>query len=164
MSTYTAPDAKLLAQMADEVHQLVRPFTLAVRQSGRKLGRTRWTAIDHPPLLTQLGEAALPTGSSPRWDGGARHHDNPVPINVAAADALDSIMAGIGDWRWRIIPTHHATGHWAADTLHALVGAAPTLAPSIAAELAGDVHGWWRTAAIHSGWNPQDLTTKGCPN
>jgi hypothetical protein len=158
MTTYTAPDPKLLAQMADEVHQLIRPFTIAVRQSGRKLGRTRWTAIEHPPLLTQLSEAALPTGSSPRWDSGARHSGNPLPINVAAADALDSIMVEIGDWRWRIIPTHHATGHWASETLLALVGAAATLASSIAAELAGDVHGWWRKAATYSGWDYRDLT------
>jgi hypothetical protein len=161
MTIYTAPDPKLLAQMADEVGQLIRPFTLAVRQSGRKLGRTRWTAITHPPLLTQLSEAALPTGSSPRWDGGARHTGNPLPINVPAADALDAIMAEIGDWRWRIIPTHHAQQHWATETLLALVGAAPNLAPSIAAELATDVHSWWRSAAVYSGWNPEDLR---CPN
>lgn len=158
MTTYTAPDPRILAQMADEVHQLIRPFTIAVRQSGRKLGRTRWTAIEHPPLLTQLAEAALPTGSSPRWDSGARHNGNPLPINVAAADALDAIMAEIADWRWRIIPTHHAQQRWAAETLLALAGAAPTLAPSIASELAGDVHGWWRKAAMYSGWDYRDLT------
>lgn len=160
MSTYTAPDPRLLAQMADEINQLVRPYTIAVRQSGRKLGRTRWTAITHSPLLTQLAEAALPTGTSPRWDSSTRHHGNPLPINVAAADTLDAIITGITDWRWRIIPTHHVVEHWTAETLHALVGAAPNLAPSIAAELAGDAHGWWRTAAVHSGWNPQDLISK----
>jgi len=147
--------------MADEVNQLTRPYRQVIRQKGRRLRGTVWTAITHPPLLTQLAEAALPTGSSPCWDQGRHHGANPVPINLAAADALDTIMLGITDWRWRIIPTHHAQGHWAADTLHALIGAAPKLAPSIAAELAGDVHSWWRLAAIHSGWNPADLR---CPN
>lgn len=157
MTTYTAPDPRLLTQMADEINQLIRPYTQTIRQRGRKLGRTRWTAITHPPLLQQLAEAALPTATSPRWDGQRHHGEAPTPINLAAADALDAIMAGITDWRWRIIPTHHAVEHWASETLHALIGAAPTLAPSIATELAGDIHDWWRTAAIHSGWNPADL-------
>lgn len=161
MSTYTAPDPKLLAQMADEVAQLIRPYTQVVRQKGRRLRGTRWVSVVHPPLLSQLAEAALPTGSSPRWDGQRHHGDPPVPINIDASDALDAIMAEIADWRWRIIPTHHAQGHWAAETLLALVGAAPNLASSVAAELAGDVHSWWRSAAVYSGWNPADLR---CPN
>lgn len=159
MSTYTAPDPRALAQMAAEVNQLVRPFTIPVRQRGRQT-RTRWTAITHPPLLTQLAEAALPTCSSPQWDTSKRGHGNPLPINLAASDALDRIITELTDWRWRIIPTHHATEHWTAETLHALIGAAPNLAPSIATDLAGDIHSWWRTAAVHSGWNPQDLITK----
>lgn len=156
MSTYTAPDARMLAQMAGEVAQLIRPYTQTVRQKGRRT-RTRWVAITHPPLLAQLADAACPAGASPRWDQSRHHGANRVPINVPAADALDTIIAGIADWRWRIIPTHHTTGHWAADTLSALIGAAPTLAPSIAADLAADIHSWWRKAAIHSGWRLEDL-------
>lgn len=161
MSTFTAPDPRLLTQMGDEVGQLTRPYTIAVRQRGRKT-KTRWVAVQHPPLLSQLDAACTPTLSSADWGKSRSHGNLMIPINVAASDALTTIVEGVGDWRWRVIPTHHAQQRWTVETLRALLGAAPTLAPSIAKELAGDIHHWWQLAAIHSGWNPSEL--RGCLN
>jgi hypothetical protein len=46
---------------------------------------------------------------------------------------------------------------WQKAALRQFVGAAPTIAPSIADWLATEVQDWWRSAATTSGWRPSDL-------
>lgn len=154
--TTRAPSHDQLAAMADDVRQLVEPFTIPVRQRARG-GRTTWTAIHHPPLLDQLRVAAQP-GATARGPAHHRIPDSRPPANLDAINAEAGIWVAVTNWHTRLhLPSPPTDVDWLTFTLRQLVGAAPHLAPSIADQLADDVHRWWRTAAVQAGWNPHDL-------
>jgi len=133
--------------MADDIRQLVDPIHVAIR------GRIETL----PCLLDALNEALTP-GSA--LTGPERRHpsDSAPPLRLDVLDASSTIQVGIAGWRTQLhLPSPPRDTDWYQATLHALVGAAPALAPSIADQLADDVRSWWRLAAVHTGWHPDDL-------
>lgn len=143
MSTYTGTDPRLLRQLEGDINQLVRPIHLAVQRR----------IVTHLPLLDQLHEAAFPGRLQ---DGGRRTVPTsrpPTPDLLGRVDALVTIAAELDQWRARITLPVAGTRR----TLQAIPAAAQQLAPAIAEWLTLDVHHWWHTAAIQSGWRPEQL-------
>lgn len=142
-----APSHDRLAHMSDDVAQLVKPIHIAVR------GRI----VTHPPLLDQLRQACVP-GNSQRGPERRRIPDSRPPLRLEAVDLLSGVYVGISLWHAKLRLLSPPAGvDWQKTVLRALVGAAPTLAPSIADWLAADVACWWHDAAVGSGWRPDDL-------
>lgn len=137
----------VLAKMARDVDQLVDPIHVAVR------GRI----VTHRPLLDQLRLAAVP-GNSVRGPERRPVPASKPPLRLDPVERLAEIYVGIAEWRIRLnLATPARDVDWQKAMLRALVGAAPTLAPSISDWLAVEVAGWWRDAAVGSGWAPADL-------
>lgn len=159
MNTNTkAPSHDPLARMADDVRQLTEPITIPVRQRARG-GRTTWTAITHPSLLDQL-RAAGPPGGAVQGTGRRSIPASRPPIRVDAVDTLSEIYVALAGWHARLdLPSPPRDADWHKAAMRQLVGAAPTIAPSIADELAEAVYGWWSRAAAATGWRSEDLWT-----
>lgn len=153
---------KRLHRMTADTRQLVEPITEAVRQRGRRI-RTRWTAIDHPPLLASLrlaaaGQLAAPMRGPERR--GIPDSATPPGWNADASTRLGDIRAGIGDWRARLnLPRHVVPVEvdLCYRCLTQLVDAGRKLDPDQLDQLARDIHRWWRWAATCSGWRPAEL-------
>jgi len=141
LSTYTGTDPRLLRQLEGDIAQLVRPIHLAVQRR----------IITHPALLDQLHEAAFPG----RLQGEGRRTvpTSRPPCSLGPVDAMADISAELDQWRARITLPVAGTRR----TLQAIPAAAQQLAPAIAEWLALDVHHWWHTAAVQSGWRPEQL-------
>lgn len=172
MTVHTGVDPRLLQQAAADVAQLTQPIHVPVRQDGR------WRLITHDPLLHQLAAAAEP-GNSPRR--GPERHPKPgsrpaANLDAVAvyADLVDELATwlttaatrqahGSADLVARLNRLGHGAAHdrgslrWCHEALHALIGALPDLAPSLAEGLVQAIHEWWRLAAVHTGWRPADL-------
>jgi hypothetical protein len=133
--------------MAADVRQLCEPIHLVVRNR----------IVTHAPLLDQLRAAAVP-GNTVRGQERRPIPQSKPPLRVEVADLLSGIYVGISFWRVKLgLPSPERGADWHKAMLRALVGAAPTLAPSIGDWLATEVSGWWRDAAVGSGWAPADL-------
>lgn len=140
-ATYTGTDPRLLKQLGDDIAQLTRPIHMAV---GKKI-------VTHDPLLDQLHEAAIPGRTA---DAGRRTIPaSRPPLGLGTLDAYITIAGELDQWRTRITLPVAGTKR----TLHAIPAAAETLAPAIAEWLTLDVHHWWHTAAVQSGWRPEQL-------
>lgn len=148
-----------LGRLADDIRQLTTPFTIPVRQRGRRT-RTTWTAVTHPPLLDQLRAAVDPARLGDQASTRKRIPTSRPTINVDASDRLAAIYVEITHWRQRLalppLQVPHDQDWWFA-ALRSLVGAATLIAPAIADDLAEDVHKWWHWAAVQTGWDPADL-------
>jgi hypothetical protein len=145
LSQQTSADR--LIRLADDIRQLTHPIHIAIR------GRIETL----PCLLDALNEALTP-GSA--LTGPERRHppDSAPPLRLDVLDASSTIQVGIAQWRAHLhLASPPRDADWYKATLHALVGATPALAPSIADQLADDVRSWWRLAAVHTGWHPDDL-------
>lgn len=154
-TVHTGTDPRLLHQAAADVAQLTQPIHIPIRQTGR------WKLITHPPLLHQLADAAAP-GNSPRR--GPERHPKPGSRPAANLDAIETwaaIVDELATWLRTTAARHPAhdrgTPTWCHDALHALIGALPNIAPSLAAGLAQSIHEWWRLAAVQTGWRTADL-------
>lgn len=142
-STYTGTDPRLLRQLEGDINQLTRPIHMAVQRR----------IVTHPALLDQLNEAAFP---GPLQGGGRRTVPTsrpPAPDLISRVDAMVDIGSELDQWRTRITLPVAGTRR----TLQAIPAAAQQLAPAIAEWLTLDVHHWWRTAAVQSGWRPEQL-------
>lgn len=142
MTTYTGTDPRVLDQIRGDIRQLTQPIHVAVQRR----------IITHPPLIDQLHAAAFP-GHGTRGPERRRIPDSRPPIALDPVDALIQITADLDQWRDRLrLP---------AVSIKRAIAAIPNhidhLAPAIADWLARDVHHWWHTAAIHSGWQPRHL-------
>ena len=141
-STYTGIDPRLHKQLEADINQLTRPIHMAVRRS----------IVTHPPLLDQLDAAAFPG----RGTQGPERRTVPTsrpPLALSAVDALLGIATELDQWRTRLTLPTAGTKR----TLAAVPAAAQQLAPTIAEWLTLDVHNWWHTAAVQSGWRPEQL-------
>lgn len=145
--TVKAPSHDLLARMADDVRQLTEPIHTAIRGQ----------IVTHDPLLDQLREASIPGGAIP----GEHRRSVPTsrpPARLDAVDALAEVYVGISGWHARLrLGSPPREADWQKAVLRQLVGAAPTLAPSIADWLSHEVRDWWHDCAVGSGWRPADL-------
>jgi hypothetical protein len=140
--TYTAIDPRLQRQLEADIAQLTQPIHMAVRRQ----------IVTHLCLLDQLDAAAFPG----RGRQGPERRTVPTsrpPLALAAVDALLTIATELDQWRQRLTLPTAGTKR----TLQAVPAAATTLAPAIAEWLTLDVHNWWHTAAIQSGWRPNEL-------
>lgn len=147
-----------LSRMVGDVRQLTEPFTLPVQQRARG-ARTRWYAVDHPALLDQLRAAVAP-GSTARGPERRRIPDSRPPVRLDESDQLAHIYTGIAYWHARLnLPSPAPDADWQKQALQQLLGAATSLAPSIADDLADAVHDWWAKAAVAAGWYPSELPT-----
>lgn len=162
-------DGRQLAQittrvttMHHQVAQLTTPFTTAVRQRAKRV-RTRWVAVDHPPLLDQLRMAAAGSLSAPQRGAERRRVPDsacPPGWRQDASQRLGDIRAGVGGWRARLgLPRHLLPAEW--DRCHQCLThlTQQRLDPPTAGELATDVDQWWRWAAAQSGWTTAELET-----
>lgn len=147
MSSVKAPSHDLIAKMAADVDQLVKPIHTAIR------GRI----VSHLPLLDQLRDACIP-GNSVRGPERRSVPDSRPPLRLDAVDTLSTVYVEISQWHALLqqTPPTPDTDWWKA-VLRQFVGTAPNVAPSLADELAHAVNGWWRLAAVVSGWRPEDL-------
>jgi hypothetical protein len=143
-ATYTGTDPRLLRQLEADIAQLTRPIHMAVQRR----------IITHPALLDQLNDAAFP-GRTGQQQLRRTIPDSrpPSPDLIRRVDALVEIAAELDQWRTRITLPVAGTRR----TLHAIPGVAQQLAPAIAEWLTLDVHHWWHTAAVQSGWRPEQL-------
>jgi hypothetical protein len=146
--TVKAPSHDVLAKMARDVDQLVDPIHVAIR------GRI----VTHLPLLDQLRRAAVP-GNSVRGQERRPIPQSKPPLRLDTVERLQRIYLGISVVRLHLnLPVPPAGQDGAKAMLRAFVAEAPSLAPSIAEQwLAVEVNGWWRDAAVGSGWAPADL-------
>lgn len=142
MSTYTSTDPRLLTQLRADITQLTRPIHMAVQRR----------IITHDPLIDQLHQAAIP-GNTTTGPGRRTIPTSRPPLTLAPIDTLITIATELDQWRTRTTLPNASIKR----TLHAIPATAETLAPAIAEWLALDVHHWWRTAAIQSGWRPDQL-------
>jgi hypothetical protein len=144
--------------MADDIRQLVEPIHVAVPirdPRGRITGHRLET---HPPLLDQLRAATTPGATGTRGPERRPMPESRPPLRLDPLDALAGIYVDLTAWHTRMnLPSPARDDDWWKTALRQLVGGAPNLAPSIADQLAHDVHDWWRTAAVHSPWQPADL-------
>lgn len=146
-----------LARMADDIRQLTQPMTVPVRTRARG-GRTVWHVVDHDALLDQLRAATMPSTSTNHGPERRRPPGPRTPIHIEAHDRLAEIYVELAAWHVRLqLPSPPRDEDWQKAALRQLVGAAPTLAPSIADELADAVYKWWRLAARVSGWQLDEL-------
>jgi hypothetical protein len=146
--TVKAASHDVLAAMADDIRQLTQPIHTAIR------GRI----VTHPPLLDQLRAAAVP-GNTIRGQERRPVPASKPPLRLEAVETLQRIYLEISQIRIHLnMPAPPPGVDPQKAILRAFVGEAPNLAPSIAEQwLAVAVAGWWRDAAVGSGWAPQDL-------
>ena len=140
-STYTGTDPRLLRQLEADINQLVNPIHMAVQRR----------IITHPALLDQLADAVLPGRTGQQLRRTVPTSREPCTLNPI--DTLVDIAAELDQWRQRITLPVAGTRR----TLQAIPAAAQQLAPAIAEWLTLDVHHWWHTAAVQSGWRPEQL-------
>ena len=135
------------AAITADVDQLTLPIHVAIQ------GRV----VTHPCLLDQLRDACTPTSAG----GGATTRRAPgsrPPVRLDTVSLLSDIYVGISIWHGRLnLPSPPRDHDWQKTVLRYLANAAPNLAPAIADYLGDEIHDWWRTAAVGSGWRPEQL-------
>lgn len=153
MTAYTT-----IGQLRLDVAQLTQPIPIA---RGRYAHRV-------PSLLDQLRVATQHTRAE-KGPERRRIPNSASPANDDAIHRITQIETGITHWarRLSIWPTgaHHPCptcrrppdARWPETALRRLAGVAEHLAPTIADQLATDVHTWWGWAAAQAGWSPDDL-------
>ncbi len=129
-----------------DVDQLTQPIHVAIQ------GRV----ITHPCLLDQLRDACTPSSS-----GGTtirRAPSSRPPLRLNTVSMLSEIYVGISIWHGRLnLPSPPRDQDWQKAVLRAMADTAPHLAPAIADYLGDEIHDWWCTAAVGSGWQPAQL-------
>jgi hypothetical protein len=163
--------------MAADVRQLVEPIHLVVRNQ----------IVTHDPLLDHLRAAAIPGNTVRGQERRPIPQSKPpLRVDVAdllagiyvgisfwrvklGLPSPPEFEYGCAHVSCRLIllrrgrhgpPCARASIErvdWQKAMLRALVAEAPKLAPSIGDWLATEVAGWWRDAAVGSGWAPADL-------
>lgn len=173
-----APSHDRLAHMADDVTQLVKPIHIAVRgrivthpalldqlraacvPGNSQRGPERRRIPDSRPPL-RLDAVDLLSGVYVGMAGWHAKLDLPSPSAFVHGCHHGSCQGILVNHRGTLGPTCSTASlelvDWHKAVLRQLVGAAPTLAPSIADWLAADVQSWWHDAAVGSGWRPDDL-------
>ncbi|MEU4570851.1 hypothetical protein, partial [Micromonospora sp. NPDC023956] len=130
-----------------ELHQLARPIHIAHQ------GRVHTL----PPLLDQLRDACTPPSGTPTGSTRTAPGSRP-PIRVNAVDALSAITVGISICHGRLnLPSPPRNVDWQKGVLALMAERAHDLTPQLADWLTLEVHDWWRTAALHTGWTPTQL-------
>jgi hypothetical protein len=159
-----------LVDLARDVTQLVDPIRHTRHRHPHHWDRNRnrkpctcpTETVVYPPLLDQLRDAILPGISAVHGPERRRVPDSKPPLNVDALDRFLVISMQIVAWHNRLGgPPNPARGakwpKWQKAALRQFVGLAPHLAPSIADDLAADVHRWRHWAATQAGWRLEDL-------
>ncbi len=155
--TRTPTDTRLTETAAD-AKQLCERFSVPIRQR-RHAGKITWIEQPYPPLLVQMHTAIIPSSGQEQAPERHRIPASKPPILLDPLDALDKMANEMQQWRadlgMRYLagpPAANTPGWllWHRASLYGMVGLAPTIAPSLADELADAVHGWWRTAATYA--------------
>lgn len=137
-----------LAQLAWQVRQLTQPIHLAVRRR----------ILTHPALLDQLRDACTPSGQTLMETVRRRARESTPPASTAAIDTLSAVYVGVGYWHSKLrLASPDRSLDWQKTALQLIAAAAADLAPKVAGWLCVEVDGWWRDAAVASGWRPADL-------
>lgn len=146
LSQHTLDDK--LAQLVWQVRQLTQPIHLAVRRQ----------ILTHGPLLDQLRDACTPSGQTMLETIRRRSRESCPPLSTAAVSTLSDVYVGISYWHQKLrLPSPDRSLDWQKMALQQIAAAADGLAPEVAEWLCTEVDGWWRNAAVGSGWRPDDL-------
>lgn len=180
MNATAAPSHDLAARMRADIRQLTHPIRVAIRGrvhthaplldqlaqaaipsgAARRGPERRRIPDSQPPVhLDAVDALAEVYVAIARWHARLRLPSPPEYRHGCTHGTCREILlhrlSGVSG------PLCHRAGlhrvDWFKAALHALAAAAPTLAPSIADELSGAVHGWWRRAATVTGWQPEQL-------
>lgn len=147
MTTYTGTDPRHLQALRGDVQQLADPIHIAIRGK----------IVTHPPLLIQLRQATIP-GRTQRGPERRQVPKSRPPAALDPMDALAEIYVELSGWHARLqLDSPPRNTDWQRAVLRMLPEAAQHLAPAVADWLRTDVAEWWRLAAVHSGWRPDDL-------
>lgn len=142
-----ATRSSALNSLTAQIGQMIRPIHFAHGGHIRTL----------PPLLDQLRDATTPASGAPTGSTRTAPGSRP-PIRLDAIDALAEIYVGISTCHARLnLPSPPRTADWQKAALALMADAAPHLTPALADWLTIEVHDWWKLAATHTGWTPQQL-------
>lgn len=147
MAVYTSVNPETLRRAAADVRQLTQPIHIAIRRS----------IITHPALLDQLRQAAVP-GQAQRGPERRKVPKSAPPLSLDPVDAHTQILQELSNWHQKLnLASPGYDQDWQKAVMRQLVGRLPDLAPQVADWAALDIAEWWRLAAVHTGWRPDDL-------